>query len=504
MSNSISRIRAETLRRASAESFDLLILGGGIVGAGVARDAALRGLKTILVDQHDFAFGTSSRSSRLLHGGIRYLAQGRVRLVREASVEKTILHRIAPHLAEPLPFVFPAYREAADWPFWQLRIGVKIYDLLCGGRNLGRSGSLNTSQLGQELPELKQNGLLGAVRYFDGHTQDARLVLDTLRSARESGAALLNYARFEKSERRGGEFISNLVETERGEPFQIRSASVVNATGPWSQSISGSKVQLRLTKGIHLVFSREKLPVKEAVVITEGTRVLFVIPWGERLIIGTTDTDYQGSPEGARSDSADIEYLLLTVARFFPGAHLGEQDIISSWAGLRPLLFDPKRGPSDISRSHQIRQSQANWWDVAGGKLTTYRLIAEQTVDQVAGALGRATNRCATADRPLLAPEKTDGISQIVPPPFSRRLVEHFCAEEWARHLDDVLMRRSSWHFYDGPRMDRAEQCAAWMGETLGWSDEEQKREVQRYCDASDFPVRGGSTNRSAPEALYA
>jgi glycerol-3-phosphate dehydrogenase len=279
----------------------------------------------------------------------------------------------------------------------------------------------------------------------------------------------------------------------------------VNATGPWSSKLPGSKVQLRLTKGIHLVFAREKLPVPEAVVITEGSRVLFVIPWGERLIVGTTDTDYTGSPETVRSDSADIDYLLQTLRRFFPGVQLARQDIISSWAGLRPLIADRRRGPSDISRSHQIRQSQPAWWDVAGGKLTTYRLIAEQTVDQVAREIGGSFRHCVTADQPLLPPEKIQGISQIVPPPFSRRLVEHFCRNEWARHLDDVLMRRSSWHFYDGPQASRAAQCAGWMADLLGWSPDQQQLEIGRYCEASDLPPDSLANKATCgAEVLYA
>src|SRR5690242_6734715 len=185
-------MRAKALEFLQEAPLDLLVIGGGIVGAGVVRDAAMRGLRVGLIEQHDFAFGTSSRSSRLLHGGMRYLAQGRIGLVRESSVEKTIIHHIAPHLAEPLPFVFPTYKGNRNWILWQLKIGVKIYDLLCSGRNLGRSQWLSRDQTLQKVPPLRRDGLKGAVRYFDGLTNDARLVLDTLRSAANHGAALLN------------------------------------------------------------------------------------------------------------------------------------------------------------------------------------------------------------------------------------------------------------------------------------------------------------------------
>ena len=189
--------RQATLRSLQEGPLDVLIIGGGIVGSGVARDAAMRGLRVGLVEQHDFAFGTSSRSSRLLHGGLRYLAQGRVGLVHEASVEKKVIHHIAPHLADPLPFIFPTYRGNRDWVLWQLKIGVKIYDLLCGGRNLGKSTWLSQSEVLQRVPGLESAGLNGAVRYYDGLTNDARLTIDTLRSAAASGAAVLNYCRYQ-------------------------------------------------------------------------------------------------------------------------------------------------------------------------------------------------------------------------------------------------------------------------------------------------------------------
>src|SRR5437667_9112245 len=193
-----AKSRAAALQAFSSGTWDLLVIGGGIVGAGIARDAAMRGLRVGLVEQHDFAFGTSSRSSRLLHGGVRYLAQGRLGLVRQASVEKRILHRIAPHLAEPLAFVFPAYR-GTDWPLWQLRIGVKIYDLLCGGRNFGKSSSMTGEQVVNRVPGLEKKQLTGAIRYFDGLTNDARLVLDTLRSAARNGATVMNYLKFKNA-----------------------------------------------------------------------------------------------------------------------------------------------------------------------------------------------------------------------------------------------------------------------------------------------------------------
>lgn len=478
----------KVLAELAAGRLDLLVIGGGIVGAGIARDAAMRGVNVGLIDANDFAFGTSSRSSRLLHGGVRYLAQGRVGLVREASVEKAILHRIAPHLAQPLAFCFPAYRGSV-WPLWQLRIGVGLYDLLAG-KNLGRSEAFNAREVSEIVPGLKREGLSGAVRYFDGFTNDARLVIDTIRSAQNSGALAANYVRFERVEARTGEFVCHVRDQLSGSEFEIRTRTVANATGPWAEGLGLSRVKLRLTKGIHLVFDAKRISNRDAVVITEGKRILFVIPWGERTIVGTTDTDFTAAPERVRTEAKDAEYVLRSVNEFFPNARLTEEDVISSYAGLRPLIANPNGKPSDISRSHSIQQSAPGWWDVAGGKLTTYRLMAEQAVDQMARYIGERFKECKTADVPLLSENEINGISQITPPEFRRELVEHFVREESAIRLDDVMMRRGGWHFYERNAEALAQQVAAWMGELLGWDQSRANAELVRYETLSEGPLR--------------
>ena len=481
--NSSSR-REKNLAQLSAQSFDLLVIGGGIVGAGIARDAAMRGLRTALVEQHDFAFGTSSRSSRLLHGGLRYLAQGRVGLVRQASVEKKIIHQIAPHLAAPLAFIFPTYSNNRDWKLWQLRIGVKIYDLLCGGKNLGKSTWFDPGEVLQRVPGLNDNQLSGAVRYYDGFTNDARLVLDTLRSSEKHRAVLLNYTKFQNAKFSSGEWqcdVTDHVAQAASLRYVMRARAVVNATGPWADGLPHSHIKLRLTKGIHLVVERAKLPVPDAIVMTEGKRILFAIPWGERTILGTTDTDYTGSLDDVRADEKDIGHLLRIANQFFPKAKLTKQNVISAWAGLRPLIADPGGKPSDISRSHQIKNPEPFWWDVAGGKLTTYRLMAEQTIDQIVKKLEEKFSPCRTASESLLPKSETDGLSGIVPPEFSRSAVEHFCANEWAQNLDDVMIRRTSWHYYFSDVNERALQVADWMAEILDWSESEKEKQLQRY-----------------------
>jgi len=477
MNFSVAEQRNAALQKLTGELLDVLIIGGGIVGSGVARDAAMRGLKTGLVEQRDFAFGTSGRSSRLLHGGIRYLAQGRIGLVREASLEKRILHQIAPHLAQPLAFIFPTY-PGTDWPLWQLRIGVKIYDLLCGGQNLGKSSSLSKEQTLTAIPQLNPNGLAGAVRYFDGLTNDVRLVLDTLRSAAAHEATLVNYCQFQNAVREGNAWRCEVVDVATGRRLEIRTRVVVNASGPWSARLSHSRVRLRLTKGIHLVFRRDRLPSQDAIVLTEKKRILFVIPWGERLILGTTDTDYSGSLDDVRPETQDVDYLLRVANESFPGASLARPDIISSWAGLRPLLAGGTGAASEISRAHEIKSPEPGWWDVAGGKLTTYRLMAEQTVDRFVQAAGLSAASCRTAVEPLL--DKADAFSGILPPEFGREAVAHYCGQEWAMHLDDVMIRRTGWQRYHADAAEKAHQVADWMAEILGWTTAERDAELKR------------------------
>lgn len=466
----------------AGQTWDVLIIGGGIVGAGVARDAAMRGLKTALVEQADFAFGTSSRSSRLLHGGLRYLAQGRLRLVHEASLEKRVIHRIAPHLADPLAFVFPTIR-GTEWGWYKLSVGVRVYDLLCGRRNLGKSSSLLLPALLRRVPSLEGTTLplSGAVRYFDGFTNDARLVIDTLRSAANRGAVVANYTRFEDASRNGDFWRCRLRDVEGGEEFEVSAKQVVNATGPWSGTIPNSRTSLRLTKGVHLVIDRELLPIDDAVVMADGPRILFCIPWGGRVILGTTDTDYGGPIESPDCTRRDVREIMEVVAKTFPAAGITERDILSVWSGLRPLVADRHGNPSDISRRHEILMGEPGWWDITGGKLTTYRLMAEQAVDKMVRFAKWRAVPCRTATEPLLPREQTDGISANVPEEVSQSLVRHFCRDEWAVHMDDVMVRRSGWRYYLKDPLQPAEDVAEWMGAELGWDERIKAEELARY-----------------------
>ena len=481
------------LDRLAGQRWDVLVVGGGIVGAGVVRDAAMRGLKAALIDRYDFAFGTSSRSSRLLHGGLRYLAQGRLGLVREASVEKCVLHRIAPHLAAPLPFLFPTYR-GTPWARWKLSIGVRIYDLLCGRRNLGPCSTLSVDETLEKLPGLNHENLTGGVRYYDGLTSDARLVFDTLRSAERHGALLRNHIEFQDAARSADGWTTQLQDGRTGRQLRVAAAAVVNATGCWAAQIPHSRVRLRLTKGIHLVVDQARFPVPEAVVMAEGDRILFAIPWGQRTILGTTDTDYDGALDDVPTDAADVAYVLRVTNSTFPQAKLAPADVLSYWAGVRPLISEGEvvqGAPSDTSRNHQIRMPEPGWIDVAGGKLTTYRLMAEQTIDMLARALRRDLPECRTADEPLVEASQATNLSNVIPPAVTRGAVAHYCAQEWALALSDVMFRRTGWAYYCRNAPEIAEEVSRWMAELLGWSAEQQAAELAEYRRVTR-PVNAG------------
>lgn len=470
-------MREQAFDTRTEQPLDVLVIGGGIVGAGVARDAAMRGLKVALVEQHDFASGTSGRSTRLIHGGLRYLSQGRIGLVRQAAREKTTLRQIAPHLVQPLRFDFPTYRHT-HWPKWRLRVGVKLYDLLCGGKNLGPSGSLTAAQVRQLLPALNDADLSGGVYYFDALTHDARLVIDTLRSAARYGAVLRNYTQFVSAQRIDGLWQCHLA-LHDGSPFDLACRCIVNAAGPWADQLPQSRVKLRLTKGVHLVLPAERLPVAHATVVTRQHRILFAIPWGQRVFIGTTDTDYAGSPESPEVTDEDIAYLLEVFNHTFAQQRLKPEDIISTWAGVRPLIQRGRGRPSEISRAHKIRARKNGWIDVAGGKLTTYRLIAQEVVDKVVWHTGRSTLPCRTGEEPLLIDKPH--YSGVLPPPLNAEVIEYFCRNEWVVHLEDIMLRRAGWHQYFGSAEETVRQVAQWMGQSLDWDAATIEMEANQY-----------------------
>lgn len=384
----------------AARPYDLLVVGGGITGAGIARDAAMRGLRTALVEARDLGWGTSSRSSRLIHGGLRYLEQGHLALVREASRERQVLLRIAPHLVRPLAFVFPVHRGDRV-PLWKLAAGLLVYDLLAPLRNVRRHRILGKRALLAEEPMLRERGLVGGARYWDAQCDDARLVVATARSAALHGADVATYTSVIGLERGGGQVRGAVVEDDDGVHGLVRAAVVVNATGPWADELrrledSGAAPLLRRTRGAHVVVRRARLGHTSAITLTSPIdgRLMFVLPWGEFSYIGTTDTDEPGPPGDTVAAVSDVHYLLRSANAAFPQAHLTEEDVLAAWAGLRALLDSGQAlAPSAVSREHVIRRGPGGMLTIAGGKLTTYRAMAAELVDEVGAELTRREGR---------------------------------------------------------------------------------------------------------------
>jgi glycerol-3-phosphate dehydrogenase len=395
--------RKEHIARLAGSEFDLLVIGGGITGAGIARDAAMRGLSVAMIEARDFCSGTSSKSSKMLHGGIRYLEQFHLHLVFEASRERR-LHTdlLAPHLAAPVPFLIPVY----PWsPHGRLAVsaGVFLYDFLALFRNHG-TRYLSREKTLKEVGRIEQKGLRGSVVYHDAVMDDARIGLENVRSAAHHGAVTVNYTYVRGFDKDGtgrirGVWVKDVTDPHRAD-FLVRAKAFVNATGPWSDYIRRlanpeAEAMLRPTKGVHVVLPREGLGKNHGFVLTakQDDRVFFSIPWFDRTLVGTTDTDYKPSTDGPlediRATQNDVDYLMESVKRTFPSASITAKDVQSAFAGLRPLVSEgDSRNPSAVSREHRIWQEASGLFTIAGGKYTTYRTMAAEMVDAVVKKLG--------------------------------------------------------------------------------------------------------------------
>lgn len=376
--------------------FDLVVIGGGITGCGIALDAVTRGLSVVLLEAADFGSGTSSRSSRLVHGGLRYLETLDFGLVFEASAERRRLLRLAPHLVRPLPFLFPIWRGDRVGPA-RLRAGLWLYDALSLRRNVQPHRMLRRRRALEREPGLRSDGLVAAGLYHDAAVDDGRLTLAVARAAHEAGAVILSRARVTGFDELGGTIAGVRVHDRIGDStIRVRGSVVVNATGPWSDELRrlsdpGAAARLRPTKGVHVMVPRERLGNRGALIFPSAVdgRVMFILPWRGRTYIGTTDTEHGGSPDSAEADAADVDYLLRSANVVFPAAQLERRDVISTWAGVRPLLGPPAdaSSPSAISREHAIWTDPNGLVNAAGGKLTTYRSMAEEAVDFAAEIL---------------------------------------------------------------------------------------------------------------------
>jgi len=521
--------RRETIERLRDERFDIVVVGGGVTGCGAALDAATRGLSVALIEQRDWGAGTSSRSSKLIHGGLRYLEQLELGLVREALREQTLmLSRLCPHLVRPVPFLFPLTHRL--WERAYIGAGTLLYDLLGGKRALpGHRHHSRTSAI-RRFPSLRRDALVGAIEYYDAQVDDARHTATLARTAAQFGAAVVTSTRVTDFLEAGGHVTGVAARClETGEEIEVRGSRIINATGVWTDRVQHmadrGRIQVRASKGIHLVVPRDRIHGDSGLILRTSSSVLFVIPWDQHWIIGTTDTDWNLDLDHPAASRRDIAYLLGEVNRVLRDP-LDSSDIEGVYAGLRPLLSGETDGTSQLSREHAVSESASGLISVAGGKYTTYRVMAKDAIDLAASKLSQrvpdsVTHRTLLAgatgyfatwnqreriaaehDLPLAHVEHLIGrygslIDELLAlmrerpelrepidgaPGYLRAEAVYAASHECALHLEDVLTRRTRISIETFDRGKRAaREVVALMGSVLGWDDATRRRELEHY-----------------------
>ena len=381
--------RLKMIDQASKEQHDLIVIGGGITGAGILLDAASRGMKAVLFEKDDFASGTSSRSTKLIHGGLRYLKQFDFKVVREVGKERAIAQRNAPHLVYPEPMLLPIVKGGSLGKV-TARIGLFVYELLAGVKPEEKFRMLDKIQTLEKEPLIKQNDLLGGAVYTEYRTDDSRLTISVFKTAIQQGGIAVNHCKVLKLLKEHNRIVGVVVEEKStGNQYEIQGKVVVNAAGPWVDDVRKLDTQpkgkrLHLTQGVHLVFSAEKFPLKQSIYFdTKDGRMVFAIPREGKIYLGTTDTDFKESPDASQVRKEDVDYLIEAFNQRFSGAKLQLEDIESGWAGIRPLIHEEGKGPSELSRKDEIFESDSGLLSIAGGKLTGYRVMAEKIVNRV-------------------------------------------------------------------------------------------------------------------------
>jgi glycerol-3-phosphate dehydrogenase len=502
--------------RSQTAPWDFIIVGGGATGLGCAIDAASRGFRTLLLEQDDFAKGTSSRSTKLVHGGVRYLQQGNVSLVLEALKERGLLLKNAPHLVHDLPFVVPNY-SWWEGPFYG--IGMKMYDLLAGRSGFGRSKHLSKEETFERLPTIEPDGLDGGVIYYDGQFDDARLAVNMAQTAYEQGGVLLNYCKVTGLVKENDEVAGvEARDAETGESMTLRARVVINATGVWTDDVRrmddpSAGQMVTASQGVHIVLDKSFLPGDSAIMVpkTDDGRVLFAIPWNDAVVVGTTDTPVPGAELEPRALEEEVEFLLVHAARYLTKDPQRE-DVLSVFAGLRPLVGSPdgEGGTAALSRDHTLHISHSGLVTITGGKWTTYRKMAEDTIDQAATLAHLEDRSSPTKDLPIHGYHKhadTFGVlhqygsdapdiqalvraDERLAEPIHERLplplgvVVWAARNEMARTLEDVLSRRTRALLLDArASIEAAPRVAEVLAEELGKDATWQEEQVAAYTE---------------------
>lgn len=477
--------RRDNLDRAGRGTWDLLVIGGGITGAGLARDAALRGWQTVLIEQEDFASGTSSRTGRMVHGGLRYLAEGHIRLVAESLAERAVLRRTAYGLVAPHQFMLPVCGPALAMA--RMAVGLALYQGLALGRAVGPACLVSARRARGLEPMVAPDRLAGGAIYWDCLTDDARLVLALVLDAHQRGAAVINHAPVVGLLQTGDRIAGAAVrDSLTGGTFEVRARAVVNATGPWSERISAMAGEqalcLRPTRGSHIVVPRERLGTRRAIIFSSprDRRNLYLVPWGLHSIIGTTETEHTGDPAAAHATAEDVNYLLEAVQATFPGAGLGPHDVVSTFAGVRPLLDRPGLAAYHVPRDYQVVEKPPGLISVAGGKLTIFRRMAQDAADLAARSIGGAAarERCRTDRVPIATPGEMAGED----PADLRGQVVRAARHEMAVTLCDCLIRRLHIiHELPDQGLAVAPAAARLLAPMLGWTEAEVQAQVEQY-----------------------
>jgi glycerol-3-phosphate dehydrogenase len=508
----MNREQALSALEERGKPWDVLVIGGGATGLGAAVDAAARGYRTLLLEQHDFAKGTSSRSTKLVHGGVRYLKQGNISLVREALRERTALLRNAPHLTRIQPFIVPAYR-GLDAAFYGL--GLKVYDALAGKFSLGRSKVISRRDALEELPTINADGLRGGVKYFDGQFDDARLALALAQTVHDLGGVAINYVRVCRFTKTNGRITGVVAQdTESGREFELSARALINATGVFTDAVrrlddvSSARI-VTASQGAHIVVDRSFLPAESALMVpkTADGRVLFAIPWHEHVVIGTTDVPVRETSLEPRPLAQEIKFLLEHAARYLAKAPR-ESDILSTFAGLRPLVnLAAAENTARLSRDHTIEISRSGLLTITGGKWTTYRRMGEDAVNKAAIVAALRPRACATnhlrlhgaseegtatspwnvygtdAHAVRILAEQPNWSTQLHPRlPYVAAQVVWAARKEMARTVEDVLARRTRALFLDAlAAIDAAPATAALMSAELGTDEAWERTQVSAF-----------------------